>query len=219
MLPLLSVFSGVLPMILYVCFIKRNKQGGFWVIFLYCLISFLSDNMFHYLEHKLNVFYLYSAFTICEFSLISLFVHLSLKNIKFRLVVLIGALIFFPIATINIVKGGDGTFFDSLSASVESILLIIYSILFLYEQLTDQTVIYVYYLKKFWIVLAILLYFSSTLFLFIYAATLTKQEYNNYWPINNVFNILKNILFSVAFIMKKSDKAHHSLDTAYADMQ
>jgi len=219
LLPLLSVFSGVLPMIFFVCFLNRNKQGGFWVIFLYCLISFLSDNLFHYLEHKLNVFYLYSAFTICELSLISLFIYLSLKNKKFRLIVLIGGLSFLPIAIVNMLNGGNGTFFDSLSASAESILIIIYSILFLYEQLTDQTVIYVYYLKKFWIVLAILLYFSSTLFLFIYAATLTKQEYNNYWPINNVFNILKNILFSVAFLMKKSDKAHHSLDTAYADMQ
>lgn len=219
MLPLLSVYSGVLPIIFYVCFLKRNKQGGFWVIFFYCLISFLSDNIFHYLEYKVNVFYLSAAFTICEFSLISLFIYLSLKNKKFKLVILIGAPIFFSIAIINILNGGTGTFFDSLAASAESILSIIYSIFFLYEQLTDQEVIYVYYLKKFWIVLAVLLYFSSTLFLFIYAETLTKQEYNNYWSINNIFNILKNILFSVAFIMKKSDKAHHSLDTAYADMQ
>ena len=219
MLPLLSVFSGVLPMIFFVCFFKRNRQGGFWVIFFYCLISFLSDNIFHYLEHRVNVFYLYSGFTICEFVLLSLFIYLSLKTKTFRLFTLIGTLVFFPIAIINILHGSDGSFFDSLSASSESILLIIYSIFFLYEQLTDATVIYVYYLKKFWIVLAILLYFASTLFLFIYAATLTKAEYNNYWPINNIFNILKNILFTVAFIMKKSNKAHHSLDTAYPDIQ
>lgn len=219
MLPLISVFSGILPMIFYVCFFNRNKHGGFWVIFLYCLICFLSDNIFHYLEHKLNIFYFYSAFTILELSLISLFVYLSLKNKKFRLIVLIGGLCFLPIATINILNGGSGTFFDSLSASAESILIIIYSILFLYEQLNDQTVIYVYYLKKFWVVLAILLYFSSTLFLFIYAATLTKQDFTYYWPINNVFNILKNILFSVAFLIKKSDKAHHYINTAYADVQ
>ena len=175
--------------------------------------------MFHYLEHKLNVFYLSASFTISEFILISLFIYLSLKKKKIRYLVLIGVPFFLVIATINILNGGKGTFFDSLSASAESILLIIYSIFFLYEQLTDQEVIYVYYLKKFWIVLAVLLYFSSTLFLFIYAETLTQQEYNNYWSINNVFNILKNILFSVAFLMKKSDKAHHSLDTTYADMQ
>jgi hypothetical protein len=131
----------------------------------------------------------------------------------------VGALLFSPIAIINMLHGSNGSFFDSLSLSAEAILLIIYSIFFLYEQLSDVTVIYVYNLKKFWIVLAVLLYFASTLFLFIEAATLTAEQYNNYWPINNIFNILKNILFSVAFIMKKSDKARHSLDSPYPDIQ
>jgi hypothetical protein len=206
-------------MIFFVCFLKRNRHGGFWVIFFYCLISFLTDNIYRYLHQPVNRFYLYSGFTICEFLFISLFIYLSLKTKLLRIIILTGGLIFCPIAIINLLHGSDGSFFDSLSASSESILLIIYSIFFLYEQLTDATVIYVYYLKKFWIVLAILLYFASTLFLFIYAATLTKAEYNNYWPINNIFNILKNILFSIAFIMKKSDKAHQSLDTAYPDIQ
>ncbi|HTI91024.1 MAG TPA: hypothetical protein VL727_10575 [Puia sp.] len=219
MLPLISVLSGVLPMIFYVCFLKRNKQGGFWVIFLYCAISFLTDNVHHELRDRSYIFYLNSSFTICEFGLFTLFIYLSLKNKPFKFFTLIGVALFLIIATINLLNGSGGTIFDSLSASAESILLIIFSIFFLYEQLTDPTVMYVYYLKNFWIVLAILLYFASTLFLFIYAATLTKQEYNNYWSINNFFNILKNILFSVAFLMKKSDKAHHSLDTAYADMQ
>ena len=206
-------------MIFFICFLKRNRQGGFWVIFFYCLISFLTDNIYRYLHHPVYRFYLYSGFTICEFVFISLFIYLSLKTKIFRIIILIGGLIFCPIAIVNLLHGSDGSFFDSLSASSESILLIIYSIFFLYEQLSDQTVIYVYNLKKFWIVLAVLLYFASTLFLFIEAATLTQQQYDNYWPINNIFNILKNILFSVAFIMKKSDKAHHSLDSPYPDIQ
>jgi len=108
--------------------------------------------------------------------------------------------------------------FDSLSASVEAILIIIYSIIFLYEQIKDPSVIYVYYTKKFWIVIAFFLYFSSTLFLFLYAATFTNQEHRSYWYINNIFDILKNILFCVAFIMKKNKMYKSPLESLYADM-
>ncbi len=102
--------------------------------------------------------------------------------------------------------------FDSLSASVEALLIISYCILLLYEQITDPTIIFVYNTKKFWTIIDFFLYFSSTLFLFLYAATFTKQERSNYWSINNFFEMLKNILFSISFILKKSDKQPYPID-------
>ena len=134
---------------------------------------------------------------------------------------MIGSLIFYSMAFINLtIKKSEA--FDSLSASAEAVLIIIYCILFLYKQINDPNVIYVYHSKKFWIVIASFLYFSSTLFLFIYAATFTNQQHTNYWYINNIFDIIKNVLFCIAFIMKKDQSYDYPVKTEtesfYPDM-
>jgi hypothetical protein len=53
----------------------------------------------------------------------------------------------------------------------------------------------------FLIVIALLLYVASTLFLYIIAGHLAVKEREKYWSINNVSNILTNLIFSVAFIL------------------
>ncbi len=44
---------------------------------------------------------------------------------------------------------------------------------------------FVYDNKKFWVIIAVLLYFSATLFLYISSNTLSPEERSNYWFINN----------------------------------
>jgi hypothetical protein len=87
---------------------------------------------------------------------------------------------------------------------LEAVLIISYCILLLYEQVKDPTITFVYNTKRFWIIIAFFLYFSSTLFLFLFADTMTIQQRANYWAINNFFEILKNILLTVAFIIKNN---------------
>jgi hypothetical protein len=82
----------------------------------------------------------------------------------------------------------------------------------------DSNIMIVYSDKKFWIIVAFFLYFSGTLFLYIYINTLPKEQQSNYWSINNFFEILKNILFCVAFIMKKRDKSEYSIDNLNPDI-
>jgi hypothetical protein len=101
---------------------------------------------------------------------------------------------------------------------VEAIFIITYCILLLYEQINNPEVLFVYNTKKFWVTIAFFIYFSSTLFLFLYARTFTQTEYDKYWTINNFFEILKNILFSISFIMKKSSKNSYPMDTLNPDM-
>jgi hypothetical protein len=67
---------------------------------------------------------------------------------------------------------------------------------------------FIYSSKKFWIVTAFLVYLSGTLFLFIYTSGLSKAEQAYYWPINLIFNTLKNILIALAFSLPIS--GHHS---------
>jgi hypothetical protein len=215
--PIIFAFTETLPVILYLCFIRRNKNEGLNLIFIYCLISLATEFLFLPLRHVISDFYVYAFFTVCEYSFLTVFLYLSLKSKKFRLIQLIGSLLFYTMAVINLTSKQSESF-DSLSASVEALLIIIYSILFLYERIVDPSVAFVYQTKKFWIVIAFFLYFSSTLFLFIYAATLTKQEHKSYWYINDIFDIIKNILFCIAFVMKKGKEESYPFDNLYPDI-
>ena len=161
-------------------------------------------------------FYILSTFSIVEYSLFAYFLYDSYREKIFKIILLICSALFYSIAIINITRGKTESF-DSLSASLESSLLIIYSLFFLYEQIKDPTVFYVYYSKKFWIIIAFLLYFSSTLFLFIYAVNLTRAQYKFYWSVNNLFDTLKNLLFAVSFAMKKNKPPKQPLESFYPE--
>jgi len=217
LLPLLAFFSEILPIIFYLIFLKRNRGEGLWVIFLYCLLSVVTENISLFLKDRLGTFYIFSSFTVIEYTLFAFFFYSSFKAKNFRYLSLIGTALFYLIAIFNFTSKKAESF-DSLTASVEAILIIIYCILFLYEHIKDSSVIYVYSIKKFWVVIAFFIYFSSTLFLFIYAATFTIQEHKNYWAINNFFEILKDVFFCISFIMRKDTRKTYPLEDFYADI-
>jgi hypothetical protein len=215
--PILSQLISVLPIIFFILFLKRNRKGGFWVVFLYCILSTIADQVHLVLKGKDSVFYLFISFTALEYTLFTLFIYLSLKEKVLKYILIVCSLIFYFVAILTFASKKMDSF-DSLSASFEGSLIIVYSIFFLYEQIRDPSIFYIYYLKKFWIIIAFLLYFSSTLFLFIYAATLTSQEHRNYWSINNIFDNLKTILFAISFIIKPDKKQELSLGTSYNEI-
>lgn len=147
--------------------------------------------------------YIYSFVSIIEYTLFSIFLYLSFKQKNFRLILLILSLVFYGLVFSFVFRySSDTQNFDSPSASLEAILIIVYSIFFLFEQIKDPSIVFIYYLKKFWIVLALLMYFASTLFLFIYGETYATPDKGIYWSINNIFDIIKNLLFVVSFTMK-----------------
>ncbi len=189
-----------------------------WVIFFYCITSFLTDNSYDFLKQYFNNYYIYSSFTIAEYTFLALFLYLCYTEKVFKYILIFCSAIFYCIAFYILLTSKRTTGFDSTSASLEDILIIIYSIFFLYEQMKDPSVLYVYYSKNFWIIIAFFIYFAGTLFLFIYGGTFTTQQHKTYWGINFIFNILKNIFFSISFSMKKSNKIQYPMESLYPDM-
>jgi len=205
LIALLALFTEILPIIFYLVFLKRNRGEGLWVIFLYCIVSVLTE----VLGGIMHLQIIFACYNIVQFTLFSLFFYLSLKEKKFKYIPIAGAVVFYVIAIRNFTNSN----FDSFSSSLASIFFIPYCILLLYEKMRDSNIEFVYYDKKFWIIVAFFLYFSGTLFLYIYIYTLPERQRSNYWQINNFFEILKNILFCVSFIMRKPEKSAFSMDS------
>ena len=217
MLAAKAFYSEILPILFYLLFLKRNRGEGLGVIFFYCCASWLTENFFFNRLHIQIPGYVHdSGFTILEFTIISFFTYSSLHGKKLKYIPVLGALILYPIAIINFTKEQES--FDSIPASIEAIIIISYCLLMLYEQINDPKVMFVYNTKKFWITIAFFLYFSSTLFLFIYARNFTQAEHDKYWTINNFFEILKNILICVSFIIKKSSTNPYPIEDPNLDI-
>ncbi len=204
----LSFYSELLPIIFFLLFLGRNKKERLWIIFLYSISSFTVDFFIFYLKKsgyinisKTTTFFFSSFFTIAEYCFFSAYIYFNYKSKIFKKILIAGSFIFLAIAAYNLFF--DTTHrFDSLTTSVESILMICYSIFYFYEELKTPENTFIYSTKTFWIIIAILLYLAGTFILFVSTAYMTAEEQSGYWPINNIANILKNILLSVAFILK-----------------
>jgi hypothetical protein len=203
----LAYFAEILPIAFYLIFLNRNRGEGLWVIFLYCVLSLLTEGIFALTNAQL----VFSGFIVAQFGLFSYYFYSSFQTKRFKSIAIGGAVLFCLVLGVAVayaiaVPSFSNERFVEIIESLESILAIIYCILSLYEQIKDPETVFVYQNKKFWVIIALFIYFSSTFFLYLFATALSDEERHTYWVINNSFEILKNILFCVSFIMKK----HHS---------
>ncbi|MDR3712900.1 MAG: hypothetical protein P4L51_08815 [Puia sp.] len=162
-------------------------------------------------------FMLLSIFTIIEFVSFTTFLYLGIANRIIKKTIA-GCAILFSIYLIMSFFQTEKDHFDAIQASGESILIIIFCIIYLFEQINKPPDFLVYSTPGFWVILGFLIYMSGTLFLFIISDRLALEERSKYWQINNFCNIIKNILFSVAFLVSHYSSKHRSIEKPYPDM-
>jgi len=210
----ISSVSTLLPIVFFLCFFKRNRGTGLWVIFFYVLLSFSTDISFAIVKSKVFHFHALYSFTILEYLLFTGFLYLNLHSQTIKKVLLFGSITFIAFATFSLLKKTDYKF-DSLPASIEAILVICYCVLFFYEQLKSPESPFIYSSKSFWITVAMLVYLAATLCLFISTAYISDEERKVYWPINYAANFIKNAMLSIAFILKPGTKQSSSIQKTY----
>lgn len=173
-----------------------------------------------YLHHVQNAALMYkflSAYTVIEFLLFATFMTLILKSKIIKLLIFLVALAFIVVAVIAYLKYSDADF-DSLSASLESILVIVICLFFFFDQLNRPEPQLLYTNANFWFTIGFMIYLSGNFFLFLQAEVLSEKTRDNYWAINSICNILKNICFAIAFYIRKNDTNISNLDIPYPEM-
>lgn len=107
---------------------------------------------------------------------------------------------------LNIAVGAYTSFYpvegqtNSIFVVSEELSIIVLCIFYFYEQVNNPEVTFLYASKEFWIVLGFFFYTTSTLFLFVSTNQLSKEVQQEFWRISQIGNMIKNILFIVAFI-------------------
>lgn len=90
---------------------------------------------------------------------------------------------------------------DSIPIGVQTILVLSYIFYFLYIQISSTTSIPLYKQHTFWLAVGILIYLSGTFFFYILINHLPERQIQPYWFITYIFDIIKNILFSIAVLV------------------
>ena len=202
MLHLLIFLPDLLPIVFFLLLKNRNKEKELWVVFIYSIVSFMVDGYFFKFNPPKHIeSILFSAFTVAEYTLFAIFFYLCYRSPALKKWVIICSVVFSGSEILNLLQANKEKF-DTLPASMEAILIIAFSLLFFYEQLKTPESTFIYSTKKFWVVLAIFIYLAATFILFISTLYMSEKERLQFWPINSIANIIKNVFLTIAFSLK-----------------
>jgi len=199
----IASYSGIIPISLF--FFQKRKKTGLFFILIYLIASILTDILFYpiILHITKNEFLAYRIFTIIEYLLISSYLHYIIKSISFKKLILILSIGFIIFSIFDLINSKSNSF-DSSPTGVACILILFYSIFYLFEKINKPDSLFLYSTPDFWIVVALIIFFSGTFFIYIFSQT----NYNDptfkstFTLINASFSLLKNLMFSIAFLIR-----------------
>jgi hypothetical protein len=195
-------YIDLLPILLFIFIVFKGKKKinkGLWVIFFYCVFVALNDNIFFRIISDDYFDYVLSTFTLVEFLAFSTFLWVSTNNPIFKKVLVASSILFSLFIGIYFLRV-EFDFIDSIPIGVETILVIGFSVYFLYEQVNNSNNL-LYNTAEFWIITGFLIYLAGSFFIYIYANHVPKEELKQFWFVTFIFGILKNIFISIAFLV------------------
>ena len=184
-------------------FFVKDKKAGLWVIFFYFVYGFLSDAVINSIVNGIHPFLGWRMFTVIEFIVLSVYFHKIISNKIIKKIIPVIATVFVLFCLYDLFTS-KSSYFDSVPVAVEAILILGYCVIFLFQQLKSPDSLFLYSTPTFWVIVAFLIYFAGTFFVFIYAQNYYGNEHfdRNYTLINSTFLLLRNIFISIAFFVR-----------------
>ena len=164
------------------------------------LIAFYSlfNSLFNIIPSFISSKALYLSlviFTCVEYLIFAIIFYQIIQNQVFRKIILGASLGFLIVVFIN--YSPSKKTFDSLPIGIETILIIIYSFYYLFEQMNNLTDSFIYNRYHFWMAIGILIYLGGSFFIYIFADKVDSHILDDYWFLTYVFYIIKNIFFAI----------------------
>ena len=194
----------------------KSKPKGYGLLAFYTFYCIFSDLVLTKLSLKYlgSELYAYRLFTFVEYLSLTFFVFNLIESSSIKRIIKLGSLLFIIISILDIYTSSFESF-DSLPSGVESILILSYTIFYIYERFSSTHFTFNGFV---WIGIGFILFFSGTFFLFI----LSQNNFNNsafilaYGYIVATFNIIKNLFISLGILSetKKNTSPSHNLQKA-----
>jgi hypothetical protein len=210
----LHYFSDVIVLFFFVFFIKKTKkEKGLVAITVYSLTDLLINCSTPFLPRK---FLLLNGafFTLVEYSIFTFFLWVNIENKKFKKIMVVSSIFFLLASTFYNVRT-NFLKIDSVPIGIETILVLIFSFYYLYEQMNDTETLFIYTKYQFWVVIGFMIYLAGSFFVYIYASQVDHDLIKQYWFLTNIFYVLMNTLFVIGILVNKKNKkkvAKHRLN-------
>jgi len=169
------------------------------------LLNILSSN------NDVNNQWIGNVYTLLESSLLFLFFYFIFQSsiLIYKRALFVLSVVFVAIWFTRNILFHKIQEFDSFSAGLETILIVIFCILYFFEKMRVPDSLFIYKSAAFWMVTSFLIYSSGTFFLLLYVNSLTatadmKLASRIYDYINSFSLILKNTFISIAFLIPES---------------
>lgn len=172
----------------------------------YLAIDFIYNSLYPFLNLENIDSYLFPVFTLIETSFFSLFFYFALDKKSYKRAVQYLAIIF----SISMVfyylmvyyYMGNPPRLDSIPIAIETLLMICFLLMYLYEQINDTTTLFIYTKSTFWIAIGIMLYLAGSLFIYIFTNMISLDDVSRYWMFTNIFAVIKNLMFAIGIYVE-----------------
>lgn len=178
--------------------LKPSAKNIVWLAF----VSFVFDIVGRVLWwNKIPNLFVGNMYAIIEFAIISFIYKFEFKSFipKYWLETVVGVTVCFFLYNL---LWGQGFFFNNtLSKTIESVLLILFSLLYFHKTIKELKITRLEATPMFWFNSGVLLYFSGSLFIFIfsnYLLTYSKELGIQIWAIHAFFMMLFYFTISIA---------------------
>jgi hypothetical protein len=168
-----------------------------WVVFIYIIFSFSIDSLRYFLISDPPAAFIL-LFTLLDYSFVFLILYSLLNSGIIKVILILVSILFVLYIALLFLRSNPQSY--AAVSPVESILVLVFCIIFLFEQLNKPEELLVYSMPGFWIILAFLVYSSGTLFLYIFRV-IDFNAAKKWWIINNVCNIITNCLIALSFFI------------------
>lgn len=191
-----------MPVIGSLVFYKEIKSEKALSLIPFYSLLFLTCNIFNLsgLVSADNNNFFYGFITLHEYVLFSYFLFLSNNNKNARRLIIYFSMAFVVFLFIYI-PTAEFKRIDSIPIGMETLLILTYSFYYLFVQMNNSRVLFIYNQYQFWIVVGMMLYLSGSFFLYIFANLLPTEQVRKYWFIIDIFLIIKNIAFTIAILV------------------
>lgn len=191
-------YTYLLP-ILVVTLSKIKFQRIVLLTTLYCSCLFLILFSYDYVPEKFRSFH-QIAVTFLEFLFFSLLFRQFISSNKFKKIILIVIPVFFVTQLLHMYLNPKSRF-DAIPSGIEAVILLMYTLVYIYQQMDPANKKNIFSQFEFWICLGIMVYLAGTFFFYILANNMPIAQVKSYWFITYLIEIVKNVLFTTSMLI------------------
>ncbi|OJJ18600.1 hypothetical protein BKI52_23600 [marine bacterium AO1-C] len=202
-----SASSTLLPSILALLFFKKQSTPLKYLSYLLWVATVVEISAYILGTYKIPNLPLLHIYVIIEFALLAWMYQLYLYRFYPKYLIPIVIVGFTLLSILNSIFIQTIYTFNTYARALENLLLIVFALSFFYKLLKELKIKYLEKKPIFWINTGILIYFSGSLFIFIFSNFLvTRRELNTQmWIIHAFLNIFHNVFYAIGLWLSREN--------------